>query len=138
MIVVGGGYIGAELAQMMRRMGGDVTVVCRSRLLPQVEPDVSAALSEAFRSEGIGLHCGITYDACREDERGVTVCVEDGRRRHELKAERLLVATGRTPNPEALEVPYAGVAPDARGAIRTEERQVGKGCVSTGRYGGSE
>src|SRR3546814_1694425 len=66
MIVVGGGYIGAELAQMMRRMGGDVTVVCRSRLLPQVEPDVSAALSEAFRSEGIGLHCGITYDACRE------------------------------------------------------------------------
>src|SRR3546814_16475976 len=61
MIVVGGGYIGAELAQMMRRMGGDVTVVCRSRLLTQVEPDVSAALSEVFRSgesrvgqEGVG------------------------------------------------------------------------------------
>src|SRR3546814_2353744 len=103
-------------------MGGDVTVVCRSRLLPQVEPDVSAALSEAFRSEGIGLHCGITYDACREDERGVTVCVEDGRRRHELKAERLLVATGRTPNTEALELPYAGVAQDARGAIIIDDR----------------
>src|SRR3546814_21145190 len=68
------------------------------------------------RSEVIGLHCGITYDACREDERGVTVCVEDERRRHELKAERLLVATGRTPNTEALELPYAGVAQDARGA----------------------
>ncbi|OJY65200.1 MAG: mercury(II) reductase [Sphingobium sp. 66-54] len=122
LIVVGGGYVGAELAQMMRRMGVDVTVACRSRLLPQVEPDVSAALSEAFRSEGIGLHCGITYDACREDERGVTVCVEDGRRRHELKAERLLVATGRTPNTEALELPYAGVAQDARGAIIIDDR----------------
>src|SRR3546814_14515868 len=86
------------------------------------EPDVSAALSEGFRSEGIGLHCGITYDACREDERGVTVCVEDGRRRHELKAERLLVATGRTPNTEALELPYAGVAQDARGAIIIDDR----------------
>src|SRR3546814_18692150 len=105
---------------MRRRMGGDVTVVCRSRLLPQVEPDVSAALSEAFRSEGIGLHCGITYDACREDERGVTVCVEDGRRRHELKAERLLVATGRTPKTAALELPY-----------RSEESRVGKECVRT-------
>src|SRR3546814_16652002 len=106
MIVVGGGYIGAELAQMMRRMGGDVTVVCRSRLLPQVEPDVSAALSEAFRSEGIGLHCGITYDACREDEKGVTVCVEDGRRGPELQAARLLVAHGPPPNPHHLELPY--------------------------------
>ncbi|MBO9378123.1 mercury(II) reductase [Sphingomonas histidinilytica] len=122
LIVIGGGYIGAELAQMMRRMGVEVTVVCRSRLLPQVEPEVSAALSDAFRFEGIRLICGITYDACREDETGVTVCVEDRGKRHEFRAERLLVATGRTPNTEALELADAGIAQDAHGAIIVDDR----------------
>jgi mercuric reductase len=117
LIVVGGGYVGAELAQMMARMGVDVTVVCRSRLLPQVEPEVSEALAEIFRSEGMTLYCGIAYDACREDERGVTLCVQEGGRLIELKAERLLVATGRTPNTEALGLEEAGIARDARGAI---------------------
>lgn len=117
LIVFGGGYVGAELAQMMARMGVDVTLVCRSRLLPQVEPEVSEALAELFRSEGMTLHCGIAYDSCREDETGVTVCVQEGGRLIELKAERLLVATGRTPNTDALGLEEAGVARDARGAI---------------------
>ncbi|ABF54388.1 mercury(II) reductase [Sphingopyxis alaskensis] len=117
LIVVGGGYVGAELAQMMARMGVDVTMVCRSRLLPQVEPQVSEALAGIFRSEGMTLYCGIAYDACREDERGVMLCVQEGGRPIELKAERLLVATGRTPNTEGLGLEEAGIARDARGAI---------------------
>ncbi|WP_337847921.1 mercury(II) reductase [Sphingomonas sp.] len=121
LIVIGGGYVGAELAQMMARMGVDVTVVCRSRLLPQVEPEVSEALAEIFRSEGMTLHCGIAYDACREDETGVTVCVKEGGRLIELKAERVLVATGRTPNTEALGLERAGIARDARGAIVVDD-----------------
>lgn len=117
LIVVGGGYVGAELAQMMARMGVDVTMVCRSRLLPQVEPQVSEALAGIFRSEGMTLYCGIAYDACREDERGVMLCVQEGGRPIELNAERLLVATGRTPNTEALGLEEAGITRDARGAI---------------------
>lgn len=122
LIVIGGGYIGAELAQMMARMGVRVTVICRSRLLPQVEPEISAALADVFRAEGITLHCGIAYDACREDETGVTVCVMDGDRLIELKAERLLVATGRMPNTEALGLADTGIEQDSRGTIVVDER----------------
>jgi mercuric reductase len=122
LIVIGGGYIGAELAQMMARMGVRVMVICRSRLLPQVEPEISAALADVFRAEDITLHCGIAYDACREDETGVTVCVKDGDRLIELKAERLLVATGRTPNTEALGLADAGIKQDSRGAIVVDDR----------------
>jgi mercuric reductase len=122
LIVIGGGYIGAELAQMTGRMGVEVTVICRSRLLPQVEPEVSDALAAAFRAEGITLHCGITYDAFREDETGVTVCVSEGGKPVELKAERLLVATGRVPNTETFGLAEAGVAQDARGAIIVDDR----------------
>lgn len=121
LIVIGGGYIGAELAQMMARMGVEVTVVCRSRLLPQVEPEVSDALAAAFRAEGITLYCGITYDACREDETGVTICVSESGELVELTAERLLVATGRTPNTETLGLAEAGVAQDGRGAIVVDD-----------------
>lgn len=122
LIVIGGGYVGAELAQMMARMGVKVTVVCRSRLLPQVEPEVSEKLAEVFRSEGMTLHCGVAYDACREEETGVTVCVKEGGELTELKAERLLVATGRTPNTETLGLAEAGITLDARGAIVVDDR----------------
>ncbi len=122
LIVIGGGYIGAELAQMMARMDVRVTMVCRSRLLPQVEPEISAALADMFRAEGITLHCGIAYDACREDETSVTVCVKDGGRLIELKAERLLVATGRSPNTEALGLDDAGIEQNNRGAIVVDDR----------------
>ena len=122
LIVIGGGYIGAELAQMMARMGVKMTVICRSRLLPQVEPEISAALADAFRAEGISLHRGIAYDACHEDESGVTVCVKEGGRLIELTAERLLVATGRTPNTEALGLADAGIEQDNRGAIVVDDR----------------
>ena len=122
LIVIGGGYIGAELAQMMARMGVAVTVVYRSRLLPQVEPEVSEALATVFHAEGITLHCGIAYDACREDETGVTVCVKQGGEPIELKAERLLIATGRTANTEALGLDEAGIEQDSRGAIVVDDR----------------
>lgn len=122
LIVIGGGFIGAELAQMMARMGVEVTLVCRSRLLPQAEPEVSEALSGVFRSEGVRLHCAIAYDACREDEAGVTVCVKEGGDLVEIKGERLLIATGRTPNTENLRLAEAGVELDRRGAIIVDDR----------------
>ena len=122
LIVFGGGYIGAELAQMMARMGVQVTVVCRSRLLPLVEPEIADTLAAVFQSEGIKLYCGAAYDACREDAVGVTVRVKHGGELVELKAERLLVATGRTPNTETLGLTEAGVAQNSRGAIIINDR----------------
>lgn len=121
LIVVGGGFIGAELAQMMARMGVAVTMVCRSRLLPQAEPEVSEALANVFRSEGIQLFCGVAYEACREDAKGVTLCVTEGDVLVELAAEKLLLATGRTPNVGCLGLAEAEIAQDSRGAIIVDE-----------------
>ncbi|HCK85000.1 MAG TPA: mercury(II) reductase, partial [Hyphomonadaceae bacterium] len=120
LIVVGGGFIGAELAQMMARMGAVVTLVCRSRLLPQAEPEVSDTLMDVFRREGIQLHCGVAYDACREDAAGVTLCVKDEGELIELRAEKLLIATGRAPNVEGLGLAEASVAQNERGAIAVD------------------
>jgi mercuric reductase len=121
LIFIGGGYIGSELAQMMARMGVDVTVVCRSRLLPGAEPEVSEVLTETFRQEGITMYCGITYDTCREDENGVTVCVgtTDGAdaKTIEISAEKLVVTAGRRANTEGMGLQEAGVDLDRRGAI---------------------
>ena len=118
LIFLGGGYIGAECAQMMARMGVKVTVVCRSRLLPQVEPEVSEALTQVFRDEGITMHCGVTYDACHADGGRAMLCIEEDGKRLELTADHLVVTAGRSPNTEALGLAEMGVETDTRGAIR--------------------
>jgi mercuric reductase len=117
LVFLGGGNVGAELAQMMARMGVRVTMVCRSRLLPQAEPEVSETLAQVFRDEGIALHCGVTYDACRQDGTRAVLCIEEGGRRLELSADHLVVATGRSPNTEGLGLAEMGVRTDGRGAI---------------------
>jgi mercuric reductase len=117
LVFLGGGYIGAELAQMMARMGVKVTVVCRSRLLPQVEPEVSEALTQVFRDEGIAMHCGVTYDACHADGGRAVLCIEEAGRRLELTAEHLVVTAGRAPNTDGLGLAEMGIETDRRGAI---------------------
>lgn len=121
LIFIGGGYIGAELALMMARMGTEVTIICRSRLLPGAEPEISEALAESFRTEGITLYCGSTYNACQQDVSGVTICIEHDGERLELTAEHLAVMTGRTPNTDGLGLKEAGVALDKRGAIIVDD-----------------
>jgi mercuric reductase len=117
LIFLGGGYIGVELAQMMARMGVKVTVVCRSRLLPQVELEVSEALAQVFRDEAITLHCGVTYDACRATDGRAVLCIEEGGQRLELTADHLVIAAGRSPNTEGLGLAEMGIKTDRRGAI---------------------
>ncbi|RNF36031.1 mercury(II) reductase [Paracoccus methylarcula] len=117
LLFLGGGYIGAELAQMMARMGVKVTVVCRSRLLPRAEPEISETLSRVFCDEGITLHCGVTYDSChREGERAV-LRVENSEERLELSADHLVITAGRSPNTEGLGLAGMGIETDRRGAI---------------------
>src|SRR5262245_45473448 len=80
LIVVGGGFVGAELAQVFARAGVKVTIVCRSRLLPAAEPEISEALTHYFSQEGITLNCGVAYELCRKTENGVELCLrQDGR-----------------------------------------------------------
>lgn len=118
LIFLGGGYIGVELAQMMARMGARVTIVCRSRLLPRAEPEVSEALTQSLRAEGLTILEGVRYEAARAADNGAVLSVTANGGARELAAERLVLTTGRAPNTEGLGLAEIGVATDARGAIK--------------------
>ncbi|MGF6860964.1 mercury(II) reductase [Albimonas pacifica] len=116
-IFLGGGYIGVELAQMMARLGVRVTILCRSRLLPQAEPEVSEALAGILRAEGVTILDRVTYGAARRDgDGGVLSVTQDGAAR-DLRADHLVLTTGRVPNTEGLDLAGMGIETDRRGSI---------------------
>ena len=118
LVIVGGGYIGLELAQLFHRLGTRVTVLQRSpQLLPGHEPEVGQAVYEALSDEGIDIRVGSTITGVRPDGDDVTVVLEHG----EANAEKLLVATGRTPNTDAIGLENAGVALDEKGFVPVNE-----------------
>ena len=123
MIVLGGGYVGVELAQMFSRAGVDVTLVFRSRLLPEMEPEIGAALTNYLSSEGITVLSNLAYQSVHKTAEGGTALtiLRDGNA-ETLVAERLLVATGRTPNVEDLGLIEVGVRQTSGGAIIVDDR----------------
>jgi mercuric reductase len=122
LLVIGGGYIGAEIAQMLTRAGVKVTIVCRSRLLPAAEPEIGEALTGYFRDEGIRLESGVAYNDIARTEDGVMLRVTRDGREDRLEAERVLVATGRQPNTEGLGLDESGIRLDARGSVIVDDR----------------
>jgi pyruvate/2-oxoglutarate dehydrogenase complex dihydrolipoamide dehydrogenase (E3) component len=119
LVVLGGGYIGCEFAQMFRRFGSDVTVVeSMDRLLAQEEPETSAALQGAFEGEGIRLALGAKAAGVSRTGADVVVRLDGGR---EVRGTHLLVAVGRRPNTEDLGCEAAGVERDARGFIPVDD-----------------
>ncbi len=122
LLVLGGGFIGAELGQLFARAGVKVTIVCRTRLLPNAEPEIAEALSRYFGQEGIALNCGVAYEFCKKTEKGVELCVRRDGRQEVLEAEQILIATGRSPNVEQLGLAEAGVRQGRGGAVEIDER----------------
>ena len=121
LLVIGGGSIGCELGQMFARFGVVVTIVCRSHLLPGFEPEIGAALAGYLRDEGATVRCGLRYERIRWTEAGVALDVTVNGTPETIAAERVLVATGRTPNTAGLGLGAAGITIDARGAIAVDE-----------------
>jgi pyruvate/2-oxoglutarate dehydrogenase complex dihydrolipoamide dehydrogenase (E3) component len=120
LVVLGGGYIGCEFAQMFRRFGAHVTVVEQAdRLLDTEEPEASAALERVFRGEGIRLALKATARSVSGGARAVTVRLEGGKK---IFGSHLLVAVGRRPNTDDLGADAAGIRLDAKGYIEVDER----------------
>ena len=119
LLVIGGGDIGAELAQLFARAGVRVALVCRTRLLPNAEPEISAALTAAFAAEGITVRSGIEYEGLRSAAGSVALSLAGG---EVIEAERVLFATGRHPNTDGLGLREAGVECEPGGAIRVDEQ----------------
>lgn len=122
LLVIGGGYIGAELAQMFTRAGVAVTFVFRSRLLPEAEPEIGRALEGYLADEGIEIVAGATYRSIRQTPAGIALAIRHDTRDLMLKAEQVLIATGRTPNADELGLEDLGIARSADGAILVDDR----------------
>ena len=124
LVVIGGGYIGLELAQAIRRFGSRLTVIERGpQLASREDPDVGAALFELFRDEGIEvmLNATLTSVEGRSGER-IRVNVGHPEGACAIEATDLLIAAGRTPNTDGIGLELAGVEVDARGNIVVNER----------------
>jgi pyruvate/2-oxoglutarate dehydrogenase complex dihydrolipoamide dehydrogenase (E3) component len=124
LIVLGGGYVGLELAQAMRRFGSRVTLIERGdQIASREDADVSAALLEVFRIEGIQV---LLNSRVREveglsgEQVRVRLDTETGERI--MEGSDLLVATGRTPNTQGIGLELAGVELDSRGYVKVNER----------------
>ena len=124
LIVLGGGYVGVELAQAFRRFGSNVTVIEDGpQLAGREDPDVAAALRELFVDEGIEVLLGAKARRV-EGHSGdrVRVYLYDARGDRAIEGTDLLVATGRRANTDGIGLDKAGVRLDAHGYIETNER----------------
>jgi pyruvate/2-oxoglutarate dehydrogenase complex dihydrolipoamide dehydrogenase (E3) component len=115
LVVIGGGYVGCEFGQMFRRFGSKVTLVDRSdHLLAREDFDVSEAIEDVFRSEGIELRFGRPIRAVAREGAGIVVRIGDDQ---EVRGSHLLVATGRVPNTDDLGCKEGGIRRDPHGFL---------------------
>jgi pyruvate/2-oxoglutarate dehydrogenase complex dihydrolipoamide dehydrogenase (E3) component len=122
LVVLGGGYIGLEFAQMFRRFGAQVTVVNRDdRLIPREDPDVSAEVEKILAEDGIRIR-NRARTVRVEGNAGVDVHVETPDGPLAISGSHLLVATGRTPNTDRLDLAAAGLATDRAGYLPVNDR----------------
>jgi pyruvate/2-oxoglutarate dehydrogenase complex dihydrolipoamide dehydrogenase (E3) component len=113
LLVLGGGPVGTEMAQAVRRLGGEVVLVESSGHVLAHEPaPLGEALGEVLRRDGIELVLGAHATAARREGDDYVLGLDDGR---ELRGDRLLVATGRTPRVEGLGLETVGIKPERHG-----------------------
>ena len=123
LIVLGGGYIGLEFGQMFRRFGAEVTVVQRGpRLMPREDEDVSEEIGAILREEGLEILVESRPVRASGADGGVELELEGPGGARTLGGSHLLVATGRRPNTDGLNLEAAGVEVDGRGFIPVDER----------------
>ena len=124
LIVIGGGYIGLELAQAVRRFGSEVTVIERgAQLAEREDPDVGAALLDLFHDEGIKVLLDTQLSRVEgHSGKEVRVYAKDAHGDRIVEGTDLLVSVGRTPNTKGIGLEQVGVELDAHGYIKVNHR----------------
>ena len=124
LLVLGGGYVGVEFAQMFRRFGSEVTIVQRGgQILTHEDPDIAAEVMEILREDGVEIL--LDTDAARVDQDGggtISLQVSTSGGERVLRGSHVLLAVGRTPNTEALNLDAAGIETTRHGYVKTNER----------------
>lgn len=118
LVILGGSYIALEIGQMFRRFGSAVTIVERAdRIASREDPQISAEIARFLEAEDIALRTSTTVDRIDRENASIRVHVADG---GPMEATHLLVATGRTPNTDLLDLAAVGVDTDDHGYIHTD------------------
>ncbi len=122
LIIVGGGYIGVEFAQVFRRFGSEVSIIQRGpALMPGEDEDVSLAIQEFLLVEGIQIHCDAAAKSVSQQNGNVELVVEQNGIEKSLKGSHLLIATGRKPNSDKLNLESTDIQVNKRGYIQVDD-----------------
>ena len=124
LVVIGGGYVGLELAQAYRRFGSRISIIeAGPQIAGREDPDVAAALQEMLRDEGIAVHLGAkVLDVDGRSGEAVSLRMHTPVGDQTIEGSDILVAAGRTPNTHGIGLDRAGVALDGRGYVAVNDR----------------
>lgn len=123
LLVLGGGYIGLEFGQLFRRFGSRVTIVqSAGQLLTREDPDIAEEVAKILRQDGVEIVLNAKTTRVGQADGGIRLEVQQQGRATTLAGSHLLVATGRVPNSDTLNLEAAAIQTDARGFIRVNDR----------------
>jgi len=124
LLVLGGGYVGVEFGQMFRRFGSAVTIVQQgAQLLAREDADIARAVADILEEDGITVLLSASAQrTARGETGGVSLDVQTSDGERTVRGSHLLVAVGRAPNTEALDLDRAGIEVDQRGFIKADDR----------------
>jgi pyruvate/2-oxoglutarate dehydrogenase complex dihydrolipoamide dehydrogenase (E3) component len=130
LLILGGGPVGAEMAQAVRRLGGEVALVeAAGRLLAHEPAPLGEALGEVLRGDGVELMLGVQATSARREGEDYVLGLSDGR---EVRGDHLLVATGRRPRVDGIGLETVGVHADKHGIPVDASLKVGEGLWAVG------
>jgi pyruvate/2-oxoglutarate dehydrogenase complex dihydrolipoamide dehydrogenase (E3) component len=123
LFVLGGGYVGLESAQLFRRLGSRVTILQRApQLLSGEDKDIAEAVAGILQQDGIQIHLDSAVEEVSGSRNRITVNFRTAGKSRKLEGTHLLVATGRVPNSDTLNLPAAAISADAHRFIRVNEK----------------
>jgi len=122
LLIIGGGYIGVEFAQIYRRFGAEVTIIQRSdQLMPREDRDVAEAIREILEEEGIRVICNAEAREVFQSGDRLNLEIEGGGETQTLPGTHLLIAAGRRPNSDSINPEAAGLELNERGFIQVDD-----------------
>ena len=123
LVVIGGGYVGLEFAQLFHRLGSRVTIVHRGEhLLSREDPDIAEEMRKVLAEDGITILLNASPTRIRGSEGAITLAVDVAGQEQTIEGTHVLAAAGRIPNTDSLDLEKAGVETDKRGYIPTDDR----------------
>ena len=123
LVILGGGYIAVEFGQMFRRFGSRVTIVQSAKqLLAREDADVAEEVARILREDGVEVLVGARSERVEWVNGQILLQVNHGSQAHAIKGSHLMVAVGRTPNSDTLNLTATGIETDGRGFIKTNNR----------------